>query len=87
MSVASVRTRSIMWSRSHGTAVNCTRWVSSCMQTQSRKSAGSTPELALDLHEVGRDEHQLGRAAGGEVVLPEDLAGHEGEQGARPRRR
>ncbi len=32
-----------MCSRSHGTAVNCTRWVSSCMATQSRKSQGSTP--------------------------------------------
>ena len=30
------------WSRIQGTAVNCTRWVSSCRQTQSRKSAGST---------------------------------------------
>ncbi len=30
-----------MWSRIHGTAVNCTRWVSSCRQTQSRKSCGS----------------------------------------------
>ena len=28
--------------RSHGTAVNWTRWVSSCRQTQSRKSVGST---------------------------------------------
>src|SRR4051794_9707634 len=30
------------WSRIHGTAVNCTRWVSSCRHTQSRKSVGST---------------------------------------------
>ena len=30
------------WSRSQGTAVNCTRWVSSCRQTQSRKSLAST---------------------------------------------
>ncbi len=28
--------------RVHGTAVNCTRWVTSCRQTQSRKSVGST---------------------------------------------
>ena len=31
------------WSRIHGTAVNCTRWVSSCRHTQSRKSCGSAP--------------------------------------------
>ncbi len=30
------------WSRSQGTAVNCVRCVSSCRQTQSRKSCGST---------------------------------------------
>ena len=29
--------------RIHGTAVNCTRCVSSCRHTQSRKSVGSTP--------------------------------------------
>ena len=29
------------WSRIHGTAVNCTRWVSSCRHTHSRKSVGS----------------------------------------------
>ena len=29
------------WSVIQGTAVNCTRWVSSCRQTQSRKSCGS----------------------------------------------
>ena len=31
-----------MWSRIQSTAVNCTRWVSSCRHTQSRKSCGST---------------------------------------------
>ena len=31
------------WSRIHGTAVNCTRWVSSCRQTHSRKSVGFAP--------------------------------------------
>ena len=43
-SVASTNSpmRDRMWSRSHGTAVNCTRWVSSCRHTQSRKSCGST---------------------------------------------
>ncbi len=30
------------WSRIQGTAVNCTRCVSSCRHTHSRKSAGST---------------------------------------------
>ena len=30
---------------SHGTAVNCSWWVTSCRQTQSRKSAGSTPSF------------------------------------------
>ena len=34
--------RATMWSRSHGTAVNCTRCVSSCMATHRRKSVGST---------------------------------------------
>ncbi len=33
---------SSMWWRSQGAAANCTRWVCSCRQTQSRKSAGST---------------------------------------------
>ena len=31
-----------MWSASHGLARNCTRWVTSCRQTHSRKSAGTT---------------------------------------------
>ena len=30
-------------SRIHGTAVNCTRWVSSCRHTHRRKSVGSAP--------------------------------------------
>ena len=47
-----------MWSRIQGTAVNCTRWVSSCRQTQSRKSVRVDAELALDVHDVGRDQQQ-----------------------------
>ena len=43
-SVASTNSpmRERMWSRSQGTAVNCTRWVSSWRHTQRRKSCGST---------------------------------------------
>ena len=41
-STARAWVRATMWSRSHGTAVNCTRCVSSCMATHRRKSVGST---------------------------------------------
>ena len=71
------------WSRIQGTAVNCTRWVSSCRHTQSRKSWGSTCELALDLDDVRRDEQQPpGRARRlvERVELAEHLAAHEPEQ-------
>ena len=41
---------------------------------------GVDTELPLDLHEVGRDEHEPGRALGREVVLAQHLPGHEREQ-------
>ena len=70
-----------MWSRSHGTAVNCTRWVSSCMPPRAGSRAVDA-HLALGRHDVRRDEQQRRAAAGREVVLPEHLAGHEREEGA-----
>ncbi len=68
--------------RSHGTAVNCVRWVTSCRQTQSRKSLGSTSSLPLGLDDVRRDQQQLAGGAGEHLVLAEHLAGQVGEDGA-----
>ena len=75
------------WSRSQGWAVNWIRWVSSCRQTQSRKSCGSTPSACSDGHDVGGDQQQPARGAGAvgagrdeELVLAEDPAGQVGQQ-------
>ena len=70
------------WPRSHGTAVNWVRWVTSCRQTQSRKSRGSALEPALGLDDVRRDEQQLARVGGEDLVLAEHPAGQVGEHGA-----
>ena len=44
--------------RSQGTAVNCTRWVSSCRHTHSRKSCGSTSSSRSTCDDVRGDEQQ-----------------------------
>ncbi len=62
--------------------MNWTRWVSSCRQTQSRKSRRLDGELALDLDDVRRDEEQPARALAERVVLAEHAPGEEPEQAA-----
>ena len=81
VSIASVSasTSSSMCWRSHGTAVNCTRWVTSCRHTHSRKSRRVDLELALDGDEVGRDQQQLPAGPVEELELAEHLAGQEAE--------
>ena len=77
-----MRTRSIMWSRSHGHRGEL-HAVGLLVHADPEPEVGRVDaELALDLDEVGGDQHQLGGAARGEVVLAEDLARHEGQQGA-----
>ena len=65
--------------RSHGTALNCTRWVTSCRHTHSRKSDGSTLQLALYSNDVRRDQQELAPRLIEELELAQHLAGQEPE--------
>ena len=82
MASVSALTSSCMCWRSHGTAVNCTRWVTSCRQTHSRKSPRVDLELPLDGDEVRGDEQQLSARPVEELELAEHLAGQEAEHDA-----
>ena len=80
----------IKWSRSHGTAVNCMRWVSSCRHDPEPEVVRVDAQLALGRDDVRRDQQQpAGRAVGGvgavrreELVLAEHLGREEGQQRA-----
>ncbi len=65
--------RATMWSRSQGTAVNCTRWVSSCMHTHSRKSAGSTPSSRSTWTRLGATSMSRGVPPGARSYWPSTL--------------
>ena len=74
-------TRETKWSRSHGTAVNWQRWVTSWRASHSRNSAGGEAVARLDGHDVRADVvHDvlvLGQLVGEEqVVLAEHPGGH-----------
>ncbi len=53
------RARCDMWSASHGLARNCTRWVTSCRHTHSRKSAGDTRSCRSTAITLGYTSKQL----------------------------
>ena len=56
-----------------GTAVNCTRWVSSCMQTHSRKSSGSTPSSRSIWTMLGATSSSRGVPPGARSYCPSTL--------------
>ena len=71
-------------SRSQGTAVNCTRWVSSCSaHPEPEVGAGRPPSSRSTCTMLGATSSSRGVPLGRrEVVLAEDLAGQEGQQRA-----
>ena len=82
MVALSASTSSSMCWRSHGTAVNCTRCVTSCRHTHSRKSCGSTLSWRSTATRFGRDEQQLAAGPVEELELAEHLARQEAEDDA-----
>ncbi len=72
-STARLWVRLTMWSRSHGTAVNCTRWVSSCIATQRRKSVGSTSRRRSVATMLGATRSSRGVPPGARSYCPRTL--------------
>ncbi len=72
-STLSARVRSSMCSRSHGTAVNCTRWVSSCRHTHWRKSAGSRSSSRSTSTTLGATSSSWGVPPGARSYCPRTL--------------